>query len=388
MTTIFEKLETEKRTHARLSDFIKIKHGYAFKGEYFGDKGSHVVITPGNFFEEGGFRRREHKDKWYSGSIPEEYILDKGDVVIAMTEQGEGLLGSSAIIPSGDLFLHNQRIGSVEIKDEKSVDRVFLYNLFNSRRMRSYIQASASGTKVRHTAPDRITSYEYDFPSLPMQKKIGEILSAYDEKISSNNEAIANLEEIAATLFDEWFTKFNFPGREKITLVKSDFGLIPMGWETKRLGDAVELAYGKALTSENREFGPYPVVGSSGIVGFNKNALVSGPGIVVGRKGNAGSVIWLDDDFFPIDTTFYVKTTLPMTYCYFLLKRLQFSNSDSAVPGLGREDAYSQTVLVADDEIIEAFDRYVMDLFRMRARLKIENIQLRGSRDLLLSKLV
>ena len=273
MTNLLDKIESEKRTPAVLSDYIKIKHGFAFKGEYFGEQGSHVVVTPGNFFEEGGFRRRKEKDKWYSGPISKDYVLGKGDLIVAMTEQGEGLLGSSALIPHNDLFLHNQRIGLVEIKNEKVIDRMYLYYLLNTRGARSHVQSSASGTKVRHTSPDRIASYEYDFPTLPTQKKVAQILNAYDEKIENNNLIIENLESVAQTIFNEWFVDFRFPGHEKAKFVESEMGDIPDGWEVRNVMDVVErIGVGKkydnksALTSGN-----VPILdqGQSGFIGYH-----------------------------------------------------------------------------------------------------------------------
>lgn len=95
----------------RLGDFIDVKHGYAFAGEHFGSVGAHIVLTPGNFFEEGGFKDKGDNEKRYRGPVPPEYVLEQGDLVVAMTEQAEGLLRSSAIIPRGGRYLHNQRLG-------------------------------------------------------------------------------------------------------------------------------------------------------------------------------------------------------------------------------------------------------------------------------------
>lgn len=400
MTTILEKLKTEKRTHARLSDFIKIKHGYAFKGEYFGDKGSHVVVTPGNFFEEGGFRRRENKDKWYSGSIPEGYILDKGDVVIAMTEQGEGLLGSSAIIPTGDLFLHNQRIGLVEIKDEKAVDRVFLYNLFNSRRMRSYIQASASGTKVRHTAPDRITSYEYDFPSLPMQKKIAEILSAYDEKIENNKLLINKLEMMAETIFDEWFVKFHFPGYEKSKTTYSNGIEIPEGWLVFSMRDLFTFVKGKKpsqtyttptegllpqILIDSFESGMSDFADPEGMVVADESDLLmvmdgaSSGRTELGVKGIVGSTM------SKLELKKNVKTIL----FYFLKskqKDIQDNATGSAIPHTDKEKVYRYTIALPEDcTYLDAQLNVFTDQIRM---IRKENILLKEARESLLANLI
>src|SRR5687768_10540280 len=112
-----------------LGEAIHVKHGFAFKGEFFSDTGKYVVLTPGNFHEEGGFRIRPGKDRFYSANIPEDYVLEEGDLIVAMTEQAPGLLGSSALIPSSDQYLHNQRLGLIDELDETKLEKKFLFYL-------------------------------------------------------------------------------------------------------------------------------------------------------------------------------------------------------------------------------------------------------------------
>jgi type I restriction enzyme S subunit len=88
-----------------LGEFIRIKHGFAFKGDFFREEGKYVILTPGHFFETGGFRDRPDKDRFYVGDFPESFILPKRSLIIAMTEQGAGLLGSSALVPEDDRYL-------------------------------------------------------------------------------------------------------------------------------------------------------------------------------------------------------------------------------------------------------------------------------------------
>lgn len=223
----------------KLGVLFSIKHGYAFKGEHFGTEGSHIILTPGNFFDEGGFKKKGVKEKWYSGKIPEDYILSRGDLLVAMTEQAEGLLGSSAIVPNDNLYLHNQRLGL--ILNLNGVNKHFLYYLFNSRSVRQQIRASCSGVKVRHTSPSRIYEARVYLPPLPAQRKIAAILSAYDDLIENNLRRIKILEEMAQNLYREWFVKFRFPGRQNVRFVESLLGLIPEGWEVKRLAEVAKV---------------------------------------------------------------------------------------------------------------------------------------------------
>ena len=238
----------------RLGDLIHIKHGYAFKGEYFSNSGPFVVLTPGNFYDEGGFKDKGDKEKRYVGEVPTDFILKKGDLLVAMTEQAEGLLGSSAIVPASGVYLHNQRLGLVTEIDKSEIDRKFLYYLFNTLPVRQRIRASASGTKVRHTSPTRIYEVSVRVPPIAGQRRIAETLSAYDDLIENNARRIKILEEMAQTLYREWFVHFRFPGHEKTKFVDSPLGKIPERWQVHNIGDVVETLGGGTPSTNNSEF--------------------------------------------------------------------------------------------------------------------------------------
>ena len=180
-----------------------------------------------------------------------------------------------------------------------------------------------------------------------------------------------------------------FPDR----LVDSELGEVPEGWEVKELGELVELAYGKALRADNRKGGSVPVYGSNGQVGWHDKKLVAGPGIVVGRKGNPGVVTWAHSDFYPIDTAFYVVPAYEGMSLYFLLfvltnQDLPSISADSAVPGLNRNLAYMNTLLVPDKRIMGAFNSYAEEIFTRRYNLEEQSRTLADQRDALLPGLV
>jgi type I restriction enzyme, S subunit len=225
-----------------LGEYLQIKHGYAFKGEFFANEGPYVLLTPGNFKAEGGLQSRGEREKYYVGHVPSEFLLQRGDFLVVMTDltQDAPILGSPAIIPAGRRFLHNQRLGKVVDLDEERLDRRYLYYLFNFYNVRDQIKATATGATVRHTAPERIYSVEVHLPPIGTQERIADILSAYDDLIENNTRRIAILEKMAQTIYREWFVNFRFPGHEQVELVDSDLGPIPDGWEAKRLGDLAE----------------------------------------------------------------------------------------------------------------------------------------------------
>lgn len=228
----------------KLGDLLEIKHGFAFLGEHFADTGTHIVLTPGNFLDEGGFKHKGEKEKWYRGPIPSDYVLNEGDLIVAMTEQAEGLLGSGAMIPKGGLYLHNQRLGLVQLRDPQKTDKQFIYYIFNSKPVRQQIRGSASGTKIRHTAPSRIANVQVSIPPFPIQRRIAGILSAYDELIENSQRRIKILEAMARAIYREWFVHFRFPGHDSVRRVPSPLGEIPEGWEVKTVDESFVISGG------------------------------------------------------------------------------------------------------------------------------------------------
>lgn len=170
-------------------------------------------------------------------------------------------------------------------------------------------------------------------------------------------------------------------------------GMIPRRWQVRKLGEICEFAYGKGLKSQNREEGEYPVIGSNGIVGTHNEYLVEGPGIVIGRKGTIGEVTWVHKNFFPIDTTFYIKDLLgvgSLYFHYFLLKEQDFKKiaSDSAVPGLNRNQAYDNLIVTPTPDVIKQFNKIAFASFENITNNEQQSATLAASRDTLLPKLM
>ncbi|MBX3733960.1 MAG: restriction endonuclease subunit S [Verrucomicrobiae bacterium] len=233
-----------------------------------------------------------------------------------------------------------------------------------------------------------LSSKELIQPPLPVQRRIAGILSAYDELMENSQRRIRLLEAMARALYREWFVHFRFPGNEKHPRVASPLGDIHQGWEVKKLGEVLELNYGKALKQEDRSGGDVPVFGPSGIVGQHDTALVKGPGIIVGRKGNVGSVFWCAEDFFVIDTAYFVTSSLPLRFLFYVLPTLNFLNSDAAVPGLSRNQAYTLEILVPPAALLKKFCALADTFERQASTLQRQIQNLRRTRDLLLPRLL
>lgn len=166
-----------------LRALFSIRHGYAFDGDKFASSGELILMTPGNFKEAGGFRAKI-PEKFYVGTdVPQEFILQEGQLLLAMTEQAPGLLGSALFVPGDLAYLHNQRLGRVFGIREDKVDEKFLYYFFNSSRFRAEVSISATGAKVRHTSPQKILSIKTYLPPLFEQSQIVGFLDDETNKI-------------------------------------------------------------------------------------------------------------------------------------------------------------------------------------------------------------
>lgn len=373
-----------------LGEILQVKHGWAFKSEHFSNIGQHIVLTPGNFYEEGGFKSRGDKDRFYSGDYPSEYLLSKGNVIVAMTEQGEGLLGSAAIIPESNCYLHNQRLGLVTIKNNVEADLFFVYKLFNTKIVRQQISGSASGAKVKHTAPERIYKCKVELPPLHLQKKIAAILSAYDDLIENNLKRIKLLEEMAQITYEEWFVRLKFPGHET-TPLDSETGL-PEKWSFGKTLDLFELQRGFDLPIQEREDGVIPIIASTGVTGFHSSYKVQGPGVVTGRSGTIGQVMFVDSDFWPLNTTLWVKkykSCGPIFVKYFLQNfNLESLCGGSAVPSLDRKAVHVQKVVIPSAKLMNKFEIYASSLYEITKVLRAQNELLKEARDILLPRLM
>jgi len=153
---------------------------------------------------------------------------------------------------------------------------------------------------------------------------------------------------------------------KKTKFKKTEIGMIPEDWEVKRIGDEIELCYGKGLPETKRIKGKIPVYGSNGIVGFHNESLINGQGIIIGRKGSVGEIKFSERDFWAIDTTYYVKLLkkgdIKFWYYFLLTLKLNKMNSHSAVPGLNRDNVYEIVEKIPDFEEQQKISKILSDL--------------------------
>jgi type I restriction enzyme S subunit len=400
----------------RLGDLLSVKHGFAFEGQYFGSLGTHIVLTPGNFHEQGGFRAKGDNEKWYGGPIPEDYVLQKGAVIVAMTEQAEGLLGSSAIVPRSGIYLHNQRLGLIQAQ-EGIADPQFLYHLFNVKTVRQQIRASASGVKIRHTAPSRIAEVTVTVPPLPLQRRIAGILSAYDALIENNLRRIQILEQIARALYREWFVEFRFVGHDGLRRKSQPnaWPIVPLKSLTTKIGSGATPRGGKAaykdvgislirsLNVYDDHFDPDNLAfidtdqaaGLDNVVVEERDILLNITGASVARccmvpshllpaRVNQHVMIVrvnpaLADPFYVLDTINSVS---------FKKQLVAYAQGGATREALTKETVSNLGIPLPPCELLRRYGQFAQPLFQQRETLERQADNLRRTRDLLLPRLM
>ena len=235
----------------RLGDIITIKHGYAFDGEHIVQEDNGIVlVTPGNFRIGGGFQ--EEKCKFYSGEIPDGYVLSSGDFIVTMTDLSKTIdtLGYSALVPESDnrVYLHNQRIGLVSFKANDCFPG-YIYFLMRTHPYQRFIANTSTGSTVHHTSPSKIYDYRFYAPSYEEQREIAERMFAYEKIIKNNQRQIKLLEEAAQRLYKEWFVDLRFPGHENTKITDG----VPEGWTRCALGDLIDFNPKVSLSKERKK---------------------------------------------------------------------------------------------------------------------------------------
>ena len=401
----------------KLGELLRVKHGWAFKGEFFSETGIQSILTPGNFYESGGFKANTSKDRFYIGEYPKEYLCSKGDLIVAMTEQAAGLLGSTAIVPEDNRYLHNQRIGLIFCNEYLNKD--FAYYLFMTQTVRQQISRSASGTKVKHTSPEKIYEVQVYIPKIQTQRNIAKILTTLDQKIQTNNQINQELEAMAKTLYDYWFVQFDFPDQNGKPYKSSGGKMIyhpelkreiPEGWGVESLWNIANFYNGLAMQKyrpDTTEDDYLPVIKIREMMnGFTKDsekarldipteAVVERGDILFSWSATLEVIIWgkekgaLNQHIFKV-----TSDTYPKSFIYFELKSYlkvfkAIAELRKTTMGHITQDHLKQAkIVVPPIELISKLDAKLQPIMLKQQILENQNQELTQLRDWLLPMLM
>ena len=299
-------------------------------------------------------------------------------------------------------------------------DENFVYYLTSSDAVVLPAINSMTGASGRQRADKRfIERTKLNVPDLPTQKRIADILSAYDDLIENNNRRIALLEKAAQELYKEWFVRFRFPGCEN---AKFENGL-PEGWEYIRFGNAIEIIDGDRgvnypkqeefyeegeclflnagnVTKNGFDFSSCAYITKEKDQLLRKGKLQTGD-VVLTTRGTVGNVAFLNETmtFSPmrINSGMVILRNLGVVspeYIYTALrheslqKAMMMYASGSAQPQLPIKDMRRIKIIKADAKTMDKFTKYVADIYKQVSLMIMKNQAISKQRDLLLPRLM
>ena len=303
--------------------------------------------------------------------------------------------------PVGDLNMANTDIcigrGLCSINGKnKSLNRYIFYLLNYYKAKIVNIQ---TGTVFGAISKDNILNFKVSIPqSEDEQKRIASILSSFDDKIELNNKTNKILEEMAQTIFEEWFINFNFPNangkpykKSGGEMINSELGGIPKGWKVGILDDIINIESGKRpnVSSKNMttEYN-IPIYGASSQIGYTNSVLFNEKILITGRVGTHGIVQRINFPCWASDNTFVIRSKFH-EYTYQNLKRIDYINLNRGTtqPLIVQSDIKKVKILL-NDKIINQYENLTSSLWELWHKNIFENEKLSGIRDSLLPKLM
>lgn len=292
----------------------------------------------------------------------------------------KGTLGSVHYL-KGNFWPHDTTLW---VKDFKGNNPRFIYYFLKPLHLENFDTGSSNPTLNRN----HIHKIKVVFPKPHIQQKIAAVLSAYDDLIENNKRRIVLLEKMAEEIYREWFVRLRFPGHGSVKVVKG----VPEGWDKKRFGDFCTLQRGYDLPDSQVEPGTYPVVASTSIKTYHKHFKVKPPVITTGRSGSLGTVLFVNEKAWPLNTSLYVKNFHGNScyLVYYTLKNmgLENFNAGAGVPSLNRNHLSGITMAVPPKPLQDRFDSVVAPIFQQTEQLVRANDLLGKTRDSLLPRLI
>ena len=263
----------------------------------------------------------------------------------------------------------------------------------------------ATGTTVAGIKQSDLRQIKIPYYPHPTQRKIAAVLSAYDDLIENNTRRINILEDIAATIYREWFAEYRFPGHENVPMVESELGLIPQGWEVKHLGEMCHVLMGQSPKSEfyneTREGLPF----HQGVTDFGsrfptdriyctvENRIAKAGDILFSVRAPVGRINFANKKIVFGRGLSAIRSKSRNQAFMFQLLRDKFQEEDTMGSGtifnaITKGDLLGIQLLKPTELIIADFEGIVQPIFSQLANLTLKNTNLRQTRDLLLPKLI
>lgn len=312
--------------------------------------------------------------------------VEKEDVLVNITGDSVArcCLVHDAVLPARV----NQHVAILRTNPKKLLPHFLAFYMVSPFMQAKMLSWAGTGGTRKALTKGMLGGFEIPLPPVDVQDKIVQKIKTYNDLIENNRRRIQLLEESARLLYQEWFVHLRFPGHKQVKITDG----VPEGWSKEPLENLLVLQRGFDLPVSKRIEGSVPIYASTGINGFHNVAKVKGPGVVTGRSGSLGTVMYVAKDYWPLNTTLWVKEfkkASPIFATYLLrAMKLEGYNGGAAVPTLNRNDVHKVDVLCPESKLMNEFEVQVENIFKQIDKLKEYNEKLAQARDLLLPKLM
>ncbi|MET0118963.1 MAG: restriction endonuclease subunit S [Sedimenticola sp.] len=386
----------------KLGDYVDLLSGFAFKSKNFTDNPDDIPLVKGANVHQG-YIDWEGAVRWPKEEFEsyDKFQLQDNDVVLAMDRPWiEAGLKYSWIKKGDPKSLLVQRVS--RLRGVNGLDTRYLRYVIGSPQFTGYIKPIVTGVNVPHISGAQIKDYKFLLPPERYQNNVADILETYDNLIENNNRRIAILEEMAQSLYREWFVKFRFPGHENIKLIDSPLGMIPEGWEVKLLNEVSENfdRMRKPLSKMQREKrkGKFPYYGAAKIFDYIDDYIFDGQYLLMAEDGsvvtpNRNPVLQMAyGKFWANNHTHILRGAGLITtdHLYLALKTIDVMPyiTGAAQPKITQTNMNRIQILVPDELLISKFNEYVGSVF-IEIKTLIQKLgNLKKQRDLLIPKLI
>ncbi|MCP4487455.1 MAG: restriction endonuclease subunit S [Gammaproteobacteria bacterium] len=312
--------------------------------------------------------------------------VEKSDVLINIT--GDSVARCCIVHDSLLPARVNQHVAILRTNPKKLLSHYLAFYMVSPYMQAKLLSWAGTGGTRKALTKCMLEGFEIPLPPTDVQSRIVNSVKTYNDLIENNRRRIQLLEESARLLYQEWFVHLRFPGHEQVEITDG----VPEGWVKEPLENLLVLQRGFDLPISKRIDGKIPIYASTGINGFHNVAKVKGPGVVTGRSGSLGTVMYVAKDYWPLNTTLWVKEfkkASPIFATYLLrAMKLEGYNGGAAVPTLNRNDVHKVDVLCPESKLMNEFEVQVENIFKQIDKLKEYNEKLAQARDLLLPKLM
>ena len=291
------------------------------------------------------------------------------------------------------------------IRSKEICQQDFLFYFIANQAFIDFATNYAIGTRMPRANWKVLSKSEWLFPPIETQRKIAAILLAYDDLIENNTRRVKILEEMAQTIYREWFVKFRFPGHEKVKMVDSELGKIPEGWAVKRLSDVCNIVMGQSPKSEF-----YNDIGDGlpfhqGVTNFGdrfpidhiyctvQNRIAEVGDILFSVRAPVGRINIVDKKIVIGRGLSAIRSRSGNQAFVFQQLKEQFKKEDTMGSGtifksVTKDDMYGLKIRVPQETLLKGFEELIAPLFAELKNLIARNVNLRHTRDLLLPKLI